>query len=147
MQNRRRHGFDGRIDFQRLRRTVETGLLRYRRFRQCAVVEGGNAWWVDDPDFDIDAHLKHTLAALSGGTTELQDHVAELASTPLHPHRPLWEFDVVEMENGDSALVARIHHAIADGIALIGVMQSLTDATADARNQAIAARLDGSGRG
>lgn len=124
--------FDGRIDFPRLKRTVEARLLRYRRFRQCATIEGNGAWWVDDRNFDLDAHLKHTLLPFPGGTRELQHYVAELASTPLNPHRPLWEFQVVEMETGDSALVARIHHAIADGIALIGVMMSLTDLNADA---------------
>jgi WS/DGAT/MGAT family acyltransferase len=124
--------FDGRLDFQRFRRTIEARLLRYHRFRQCAVLEGNSAWWVEDRNFDLDAHLKHSLLPFPGGTRELQHFVAELASAPLNPHRPLWEFNVVEMETGDSALVARIHHSIADGIALIGVMHSLTDASADA---------------
>lgn len=124
--------FDGRLDFQRLRHTIEARLLRYRRFRQCAVLEGNSAWWVEDRNFDLDAHLKHSLLPFPGGTKELQHFVAELASTPLNPFRPLWEFNVVEMETGDSALVARIHHSIADGIALIGVMNSLTDASSGA---------------
>jgi WS/DGAT/MGAT family acyltransferase len=128
--------FDGRLDFQRFRRTVEARLLRYRRFRQNAVVDGNGAWWIDDKNFDLDAHLKHALLPFPGGVAELQHYVAELASTPLNPHRPLWEFQVVEMETGDSALVARIHHSIADGIALIGVMHSLTDVRADAPEDA-----------
>ncbi len=138
--------FDGRLDFARFRRTVEARLLRYRRFRQTAENDGGTAWWVDDRNFDLDAHLKHTMLPLPGGTAELQRHVAELASTPLNPGKPLWEFEIVEMATGDSALVARIHHAIADGIALIGVMLSMTDETADAPEGAPAgafhARLD-----
>jgi diacylglycerol O-acyltransferase len=124
--------FDGRLDFPRFRRTVEARLLRYRRFRQNASIEGNRAWWVDDRNFDIDTHIKHALLPFPGGTAELQHYVAEQASTPLNPHRPLWEFNVVEMETGDSALVARIHHSIADGIALIGVMHSLTDGHANA---------------
>lgn len=124
--------FDGRLDFQRFRRTVEARLLRYRRFHQNAVLEGNNAWWVEDNNFDINAHIKHTLLPFPGGVAELQRYVGELAATPLNPHRPLWEFNVVEMETGDSALVARIHHSIADGIALIGVMHSLTDTHPDA---------------
>lgn len=123
--------FDGRLDFARFRRTVEARLLRYRRFRQLAEMDANAAWWVDDRDFDLDAHLKHSLLPAPGGTEALQRHVAELASTPLNPGRPLWEFEVVEMNTGDSALVARIHHSIADGIALIGVMLSLTDDSAD----------------
>lgn len=124
--------FDGRLDFERFRRTIDARLLRYDRFRQCAVVEASGAWWEEDRNFDLDAHLKHAILPFPGGTEELQHYVAELASTPLNPHRPLWEFQVVEMGTGDSALVARIHHSIADGIALIGVMMSLTDLRPDA---------------
>jgi diacylglycerol O-acyltransferase len=63
----------------------------------------------------------------------LQKFVAEMASTPLNPVRPRWEFNLVDTANGNSALVVRIHHAIADGIALIGVINSLTDERVDAR--------------
>ena len=50
--------FKQRMDFKRLRNTIEARLVgRYRRFRQCAVEEVAGAWWQDDPDFDIDAHL------------------------------------------------------------------------------------------
>ena len=123
--------FEGRQDFERLKRTVAHRLLHYRRFRQIAVQEGNGAWWVDDRNFDLDAHLHHSLLPAPGDTRELQKFVAELASAPLNPTRPRWEFHLVETAAGDSALVARIHHAIADGIALIGVMNSLTDEQAD----------------
>jgi diacylglycerol O-acyltransferase len=66
------------------------------------------------------------------GKHELQKFVAEMASTPLNPARPRWEFNLVDMADGNSALVVRIHHAIADGIALLGVIHSLTDDQAEA---------------
>jgi WS/DGAT/MGAT family acyltransferase len=50
-----------------------------------------------------------------------------LATTPLNPERPLWQFHLIECYEGGSALILRIHHCIADGIALISVMNSITD--------------------
>jgi diacylglycerol O-acyltransferase len=123
--------FNGRMDYERLKRTVTHRMLPYRRFRQIAAQESTGAWWIDDVNFDIDSHLHHSLLPAPGDTNELQKFVADLASEPLNPSRPRWEFHLVETAEGDSALVARIHHAIADGIALIGVMNSLTDSRAD----------------
>jgi diacylglycerol O-acyltransferase len=57
----------------------------------------------------------------------LQRLCGELAMTPLDPRHPLWQFHLVEDYEGGSALVARIHHCIGDGIALISVMMSITD--------------------
>ncbi len=57
----------------------------------------------------------------------LQARVAELAMRPLDREHPLWQFHLVEDYDGGSALIARIHHCIADGIALIAVTMSLMD--------------------
>ncbi|EXI83748.1 MAG: putative diacylglycerol O-acyltransferase [Candidatus Accumulibacter sp. BA-94] len=122
----------GRIDDERLKRTVAGRLLHYRRFRQIVREDTDGAWWVDDADFAIEAHVRRSLLPPPGGKHELQNFVAEMASTPLNPARPRWEFNVVETADGNSTIVIRIHHAIADGIALIGVIDSLTDDQADA---------------
>ncbi|WP_291992694.1 wax ester/triacylglycerol synthase family O-acyltransferase [Candidatus Accumulibacter sp. ACC003] len=119
--------FAGRIDAERFKRTVGHRLLRYRRFQQIAVRDSDGAYWVDDADFDIDSHVCHALLPAPGGQHELQKFVGDATSTPLNAARPRWQFTLVEMADGNSALVVRIHHAIADGIALIGVMNSLTD--------------------
>jgi diacylglycerol O-acyltransferase len=119
--------FDGPLDFDRLKRTIESRLLPYRRFRQRAVQELTGAWWEDDENFDLDCHLHRTALPGKGGKEELQKLAAELMATPLDHNRPLWSFHLIEHYDGGAALVARIHHSIADGIALIGVMQSLTD--------------------
>jgi hypothetical protein len=84
------------------------------------------------PDFDIDAHVRHWFLPAPCGKHELQKFVAEMASTPLNPARPRWEFNLVDMADDNSALVVRIHHAIGDGIALLGVIHSLTDDQAEA---------------
>ena len=128
--------FKQRIDFQRLRNTMEGRLVgRYRRFRQCALQEVAGAFWQDDPDFDIDSHLKRRALPGKAGKKELQALASELAVQPLNPGKPLWRFDLIEDYEGGSAIVVRIHHSIADGIALVGVILSLTDLSPDAPAQ------------
>lgn len=129
--------FSGRLDAQRFKRTVSRRLLRYPRFRQIAEQNSDGAWWVDDEDFDIDAHVRQSLLPSPAGKRELEKFVAEMASEPLNPSRPRWDYHLVETADGNSAIVVRIHHAIADGIALVGVMNSLTDAHADAAEDGV----------
>ena len=124
--------FKGRVDAERFKHTVARRMLRYERFRQIATEDADAWWWVDDSDFDIDAHVRHWFLPAPCGKHELQKFVAEMASTPLNPARPRWEFNLVDMADGNSALVVRIHHAIGDGIALLGVIHSLTDDQAEA---------------
>jgi WS/DGAT/MGAT family acyltransferase len=125
--------FAERMDFMRLRDTVSARLVdRYRRFRQCAVQEVGGAFWEDDPDFDLDAHLRRRALPKGSGKVALQALASELAVQPLNPGKPLWRFDLIEDYEGGSAMVVRIHHSIADGIALVGVVLSLTDQSPDA---------------
>ena len=131
--------FDAPIPLARLRRVIESRLLPYRRFRQRAVQDATGGYWEDDDYFDLDLHLQRTGLPAPGGKEELQHHVAELFGAPLDPAKPLWHFQLVENYDGGSALILRIHHSIADGIALIGVMLDLTDETADAPD----ARPDG----
>ena len=86
---------------------------------------------VDDDNFDIAAHVVPEALEPGRGRAPLdalKAYVGELCSAPLNPSRPLWQFHLFEdFETGRSALVARIHHCIADGIALISVMLSITD--------------------
>lgn len=114
-----------------LRGRVEDSLLKYHRFRQKVVEDALGAQWIDDEHFDIAAHVVPERLELAPGAAPLdalKARVAELTTLPLNPSRPLWQFHLFEdFEAGRSALVARIHHCIADGIALISVMLSLTD--------------------
>jgi WS/DGAT/MGAT family acyltransferase len=120
--------FERPVDFARLRQVVRSRLLAFDRFRQRVEHDGaGAAWWVEDDRFDLDAHLvRHRLDG--DDDAALQAFVGELASTPLDPDRPLWQFHLVSGYRGTDALVIRIHHCIADGIALVRVMLHLTDA-------------------
>lgn len=121
------------VDASRLRATLQRRLVqRFRRFRQRVVNDWPGWWWEDDPEFDLDHHFVRRALPPPAGRRELQDLVSELATEKLHPQRPLWRFDLIEDCDGGAAVVTRIHHCIADGIALVGVMLSLTDLSADA---------------
>ena len=125
------------MSLERLKKVIDKRFLAYARFRQKAVDTPAGAAWEDDGHFDLDWHVQ--LAALPGrgdrrrlekeGAEKraLERFVSQLASSPLDKHRPLWQFHLVESYEGGSALVARLHHSYADGIALVQVLLSLTD--------------------
>ena len=118
------------ITLPTLRQRIADKLMQYPRFGQCAVVNALGAAWVDDTDFDLDCHVVAEPLAIDTGQSEraaLQQLCGVLAATPLDPGRPLWQFHLVEHYQGGCALIARIHHCIGDGIALISVMNTLTD--------------------
>ena len=119
--------FDGMLDFERLKLAVEKRLLAHRRFVQCVVADGTGYCWQDDPDFDLGNHLRRVVRRGRLDKAGLQRFVADLAAKPLDQRRPLWEMLVVDTALGGQALVLRIHHSIADGIALVGVILSLAD--------------------
>ena len=109
---------------------VEERLLKYPRFTQRVVQDAAGATWVRDRKFAVQRHVVlEKLARKPKGREQeaLQDRLAELAVTPLDRDRPLWQFHLVENYQGGSAMMVRIHHCIADGIALIAVTQSLVD--------------------
>ena len=120
--------FERPVDFDALRAVISERLLAFDRFRQRVEYDAaGAAWWVEDDRFELGVHLQRHRLAGTGTDAQLQVFVAELAITPLDADRPLWQFHLVSNYRGTDALVARIHHCIADGIALVRVMLSLTD--------------------
>ncbi|WP_240126277.1 WS/DGAT/MGAT family O-acyltransferase [Thermomonas alba] len=131
------------MSLAQLKRVIQQRFLAYARFRQKPVDGATGAQWVDDPDFDLDWHVR--LSALPGRPGKasekraLERFVSQLASSPLDPTKPLWQFHLVERYQGGSALVARIHHCYADGIALVQVLLSLTDTS---RAPSASSRLD-----
>jgi diacylglycerol O-acyltransferase len=122
------------VTLEALRERIADKLLKYERFRQKTVPDAMGAMWVEDENFDITRHVVPKSLHAQEGETErhaLQRLCGELAMTPLDPRHPLWQFHLVEDYEGGSALVARIHHCIGDGIALISVMMSITDGGTD----------------
>jgi diacylglycerol O-acyltransferase / wax synthase len=122
------------ITLEALRERIAAKLLQYDRFRQKAVPDAMGAVWSDAPDFDLEQHVVPQALHRHDGESErhaLQRLCGQLATTPLDADRPLWQFHFIEHYEGGSALVARIHHCIGDGIALISVMLSITDGGSD----------------
>ena len=138
--------FDGAPDLPRIKRTLNARLTRYNRFRQRVVQDPAGAYWVEDEHFDIDNHV-HVVNLATGKNGEpaskpaLEEYVAALTTQSLDFNKPLWHMTLVERYEGDGvvghALIIRIHHCIADGIALIGVMYSLFDEDASAAEEGV----------
>ena len=127
--------FGERLTLARLKSTLSDRFLRFKRFRQRPTQTATGAYWEEDADFDIDAHVRRVTLRGAAGKVELETLVSGLMATPLDPSKPLWQFHLVEGYEGGSAVVVRIHHCYADGIALIQVMLSMTDADREGRVQ------------
>lgn len=84
--------------------------------------------WIEDPAFDLDRHVHHRHLAAPGGDTELEALVSEIAATPLDRDRPLWEITMVDgLAGGRLAFVAKIHHAVADGMAAAALLANVLE--------------------
>ena len=126
--------FDRPIDLARARGLLESRLVNeFPRFRQ-RVSEplGRPPRFEDDPNFDVGQHLHRLALPAPGDRAALEELVSDLITPPLDPTRPLWHVYVIEGFGEGCALLFRIHHCIADGIALARVMLSLTDEEPDA---------------
>lgn len=86
--------------------------------------------WIEDPDFDLDFHLRRAALPAPGGMEELATFAAEFHSRPLDRSRPLWELYVVEgLEGGRMAVVGKTHHAAIDGVSGAELTVALLDLT------------------
>jgi len=117
------------MSLKALKQVVKQRFLSYARFRQKPVDTPAGAYWQDDEHFDLDWHVRESALPGRADKKALERFVSQLASSPLDASKPLWQFHLVERYDGGSALIARIHHSYADGIALVQVLLSLTDTT------------------
>ena len=84
--------------------------------------------WLENCDVDLDYHLRRVQVPAPGGRRELDAVIGEVASTPLDRSRPLWEFHVAEgLAGGRFALIGKIHHALADGVASVNLLARAMD--------------------
>lgn len=128
--------FDEPVDWERVKAITQERLVdRYPKFRQ-RVVESRLPLrppsWQDDPDFALEHHMHHLALPAPGDAAALQELVGDLMTMPLDRNRPLWHEYMVDGFGDGAALIVRMHHCIADGIALARVMLSMTDSGADA---------------
>ena len=126
---------DGVLTFRRIRSLVKerVPLVAPFRMRMLEVPFGlQHPTLVEDPDFDLDYHVRRTGIPAPGGSNELAELVADLASRPLDRTRPLWEFHVVEgLAEGRVGIVAKVHHAIIDGVSGAQVLAAFFDLSPD----------------
>lgn len=118
------------IGYRAVSERIAERLLKYPRFTQRAQMDATGASWITDSEFDIRRHVlreKLPTGARHQPQQALQARLGELAMQPLDQRHPLWEFRLVEHYDGGSALLIRVHHCIADGLALISVIQSIVD--------------------
>ena len=126
--------FDRRLTLEALEALVRDKLVPHQRFRQ-HVVESphrlGAPRWVDDAAFDLHEHVRRLHPSGPIDATTLIDLVSERMNAPLPRERSPWTFEVVDLLPSGSALLVRIHHCIADGRALVALLEQLADHGSD----------------
>src|SRR4051812_6026869 len=91
-------------------------------------------YWIDDPDFDLDYHVRELALAKPGNDDQLAEQVARIVSRPLDRARPLWELYVIDgLKSGHTAVLTKIHHAVIDGMSGAEIMGLLLDLEPEGR--------------
>lgn len=130
--------FKEHLDFDELVEVVRYRWLRFDRFRQRVVYPRrpfAGPHWQLDPTFNLNAHVHRVALPAPGDYVTLQAMISDLMSTPLDYSKPLWQVHFIEGYEEGSVVMARLHHAIADGIALMYVLLSMADMTPEASRQ------------
>ncbi len=106
-------------DFDTLRARMEHAAIEVPRLRwrvQPNPTDLGSGVWADDPDFDVDLHVRRVALPTPGTRRELLDLASVLLLDPLDRTRPLWQFTVIEgLRGGKAALLSKMHHTVTDG--------------------------------
>ena len=116
-------------DMDRFRRRLTNAVRTVPRLRRRVV----DTTFVDDPDFDLDFHVRHLALPAPGTDRRLLDFAALLMQEAFDPARPLWQYTVVEgLEGGRAALLAKMHHTITDGVGGVRMSTMFLDLERDA---------------
>jgi WS/DGAT/MGAT family acyltransferase len=122
---------EGGYSFDKVRDVVRSRLHLIPEFRRRLAPVPFNLHhpvWVEDPDFDLDYHLRRIAAPAPGSYHELADLAGDIASRQLDRSRPLWELYVVEgLEHGHIGVIAKMHHSTIDGVSGANLMVYLFD--------------------
>jgi WS/DGAT/MGAT family acyltransferase len=123
-------------DVERLKRRMERASFAYRRMRQRVASAPANVsapMWVDDPEFDIDFHVRRIALPKPGSMRQLLDLAALVTADPFDRTRPLWQFVVVEgLRGGKASVIEKLHHTIADGEGSVKLSLEFLDFERDA---------------
>jgi diacylglycerol O-acyltransferase len=134
---------DGSLDFKTFKATVHSRIHQFAKLRQRLVyvpLSIDYPYWVDDPHFDIDLHIRHIALPKPGGWKELRTTASHIFSEALDQNRPLWSMTFVEgldnipqVPKGSIAIISKIHHVAVDGIGGAGLLSLFLDFTPDKR--------------
>lgn len=130
--------FDKPVSVALFKAAIAERFVIHSRFRSRVVTDAIGSWW-EEQEIDLDDHIVHTklASAKPNNKSALEELVGELSALPLDPSKPLWQMHLVDNCIGEDgkkrqALITRIHHCIADGIALVSVFMSLFNNESDA---------------
>ncbi len=122
---------EGGYSFDKVRALLQSRLHLIPQFRQRLATVPFNLHhpvWVEDPDFDLDYHLRRIAAPAPGSYHELADLAGDIAGRQLDRSRPLWEMYIVEgLEHGHIGVIAKMHHSTIDGVSGANMMVYLFD--------------------
>ena len=123
----------GREMYESMRDVEEIAPLFLKRPHR-SLSTGGQLVWVEDEQFDVDHHIRHSALPKPGRIRELLDLSSRLHSTRLAWERPLWEAHIIEgLRDGRVALYTKVHHALVDGISAMRLVQSTLSPDGDKR--------------
>ena len=117
--------------FEDFKHTIINRFLHFPRFLCKPVMKSGQYYWEKDPFFDIDSHVKRVALPAAADKKALQTYLADQVSIPFDHSKPLWQLLFVENYDHGNAIIFRVHHSYADGLALVSVFHSITDASAN----------------
>jgi diacylglycerol O-acyltransferase / wax synthase len=127
---------DRKIDFDHLRRRMDRAAHVIPRLHQRVQPAPANITaplWVDDPQFDLDNHVRHLALPRPGSMRQLLDLATLITSDPFDRTRPLWQFVLVDgLSKGRSALIEKLHHTITDGEGSVKLSLQFLDFERDA---------------
>ncbi len=122
------------LTFDALRTLVEERLHLlpgFRRRLHRVPLHLDRPWWLEDPDFDLDYHIRHLAVPRSDGDEELHNLVGRLHERPLDRRRPLWEMYLIERYDANPGLFIKVHHVLIDGVTGLDVLAPLLADIAD----------------
>src|SRR5215212_62407 len=91
-------------------------------------------YWVEDPDFDLDFHVRESAVPPPGEDRQLAETVARIFARPLDRKRPLWELYLIQgLAGGRIALLTKIHHSVVDGVSGNEILTMLLDPSPEGR--------------